>query len=384
METAASASSLLNFLLISILFFRQRKQDQHTHNFIHQALTKLERVESNVREVQPHLQIIPNLQAQIDNFGKQLPTAEDHSHLHNSLARIERVESTLHNLPNQIQVQVNNLGEQLPTPQDWLNLHTAVTNIDTVTSTLQHLQTKVESSTQGLEEKICSLVTSVHHLKEAVNSTPVPPSLNKIAVFVDAANIEIAAKTKGWKFDYHKLERELTKSAAEVLGLFYYTALEADYQPKAKGIENYQVISKPIARYRDGNAKGNLDLEIACDLITKSSEFGTAILVSGDGDFTCVVKYLQEQHKQVKVVAFADSTKTELRMRADEFIDLNTIAEVFNRIPTAQSNSNSTSKLFTNLAAKPKHPTISKSVTNTTTKPKPILRASTSTYDLDK
>ncbi len=162
-------------------------------------------------------------------------------------------------------------------------------------------------------------------------------------MFVDAANIETSAKQKGLKPDYQKLERELTKSATEVAGLFYYTALAANAKPSAKGIANYQVISKPIVRYQDGNAKGNLDLEIACDLITKSSEFGTAILVSGDGDFTCIVKHLQQQQKRVVVVAFGDSTKRELRKVADVFIDLNDMKYLFDRVFFSQTLSSTCS-----------------------------------------
>jgi uncharacterized LabA/DUF88 family protein len=235
----------------------------------------------------------------------------------------------------------------------------------------------VESTALGLEAKIGSLAASVHSLEESVNSTPVSPSLNKIAVFVDAVNIEKSAKQKGLKPDYQKLEQELTKSAPEVLGLFYYTALEANAKPKAKGIANYQVISKPVVRYQNGKAKGNLDSEIIRDLMSKSSEFGTAILVSGDGDFTCIVEHLQQQHKKVIVVAFGDSTKSELRVKADEFIDLNNLSKVFDLISTAQFNSNSTPKTVTNTKqTTPK--LISKStyepISNPVTKSNPIIK----------
>jgi uncharacterized LabA/DUF88 family protein len=324
MGPTASASGLLNLLLISILFFRQHKQDQRTQNLIHQVLTKVERVESDVREVQPHLQVIPHIQTQVNNFGKQLPTIED---------RLDRVESTLH-----------------------------------------HLQTKVESTALGLEAKIGSLAASVHNLTEAVNSTPVTPPVDKIAVFVDAANIEIAAKAKGWRFDYQKLERELTKSAPEVLGLFYYTAIEGDYQIKAKGIENYQVISKPVSCYQDGNKKGNLDLENARDLITKSREFGTAVLVSGDGDFTCIVEHLQQQQKRVIVVAFGDSTKRELRVKANRFIDLNTLPKVFYPMPMDESNSNFTPRPVNKPAPKPNHKPTPKPIPKPATQPNPIIK----------
>lgn len=333
MGPTASASGLLNLLLISILFFRQHKQDQSTQNLIHQALTKLERVESTDRELQTQAQLTANLQA-----------------------------------------QVNNVGKQLPTPQDCFNLHTAITSIDTVKSTLHHLQTKVESTALGLEAKIGSLTTSVHSLEEAVNSSPVPPSLNKIAVFVDAVNIEKFAKQKGLKPDYQKLEQELTKSAPEVLGLFYYTALEANAKPKAKGIANYQVISKPVVRYQNGKAKGNLDSEIIRDLMSKSSEFGTAILVSGDGDFTCIVEHLQQQQKRVIVVAFGDSTKRELRVKANRFIDLNTLPKVFYPMPTDESHSNSTPKPVNKPAAQPNHKPTPKPIPKPATQPNPIIK----------
>jgi uncharacterized LabA/DUF88 family protein len=374
MGPTASASGLLNLLLISILFFRQHKQDRRTQNLIHQVLTKVERVESDVREVQPHLQVIPHIQTQVNNFGKQLPTNEERNALYHSLDRLDRVESTLHNLPTQIQSQLNNVGKQLPTPQEWLNLHTGIASIDTVTSTLDHLHTEVKSTARGLEAKISSLTTSVHSLEEAVNSSPVTPPVDKIAVFVDAANIEIAAKAKGWRFDYQKLERELTKSAPEVLGLFYYTAIEGDYQIKAKGIENYQVISKPVSCYQDGNKKGNLDLEIARDLITKSREFETAILVSGDGDFTCIVEHLQQQQKRVIVVAFGDSTKRELRVKANRFIDLNTLIKVFYPMPMDESNSNFTPRPVNKPAPKPNHKPTPKPIPKPATQPNPIIK----------
>ena len=87
-----------------LLFCRQRKHNHQTQAVFHKVSLRVERVESRFPEVQHQIQLTTNLQQQVNNLGKQLPTAEDRLNLQTSLTRLDLIEFSLLDLQPQIQL----------------------------------------------------------------------------------------------------------------------------------------------------------------------------------------------------------------------------------------------------------------------------------------
>jgi uncharacterized LabA/DUF88 family protein len=160
----------------------------------------------------------------------------------------------------------------------------------------------------------------------------------RIAVFVDGANIHATLRQLDFQFDY-KLLREFFGDCGELLRSYYYTAMKPDGQNDSVKplvdflqLNGWTTITKPF-RYQgepgEITIKGNLDCEITVDMIRMSEFVDHLVLFSGDGDFRYLIEHLQDRGKRV-TVASSRVTKTavlsnELAKQADNFIELETL-----------------------------------------------------------
>ena len=155
--------------------------------------------------------------------------------------------------------------------------------------------------------------------------------LGKVAVFIDAANLELSAKDIGIKINYRKLRSFFIKRG-KLVYIGYYTAAfdnkghkEFLNSLKAKG---YKVVTKPlkIIKSRDlerGDIrKANFDVEIAMDAMGLVDQFETLVLFSGDSDFDYLVKNLKKMGKKVYVFSFRGHVSRELAKSADLYIPI--------------------------------------------------------------
>ena len=158
----------------------------------------------------------------------------------------------------------------------------------------------------------------------------------RIAVFIDGANLHSSARALGSDIDYRKL-LEIFSNSARLVRAFYYTALfevedHAPLRPLVDWLEynGYTVVTKPAKEFTDamGNrrVKGNMDIEIAIDMIEMARKLDHVVLFSGDGDFRRLVEAVQREGSRVSVVSTLRSSPPmaadELRRQADEFIEL--------------------------------------------------------------
>src|ERR1700709_508907 len=101
------------------------------------------------------------------------------------------------------------------------------------------------------------------------------PASNKIALFIDGANLYATAKTLGFDIDYKRLLKEF-QSRGTLVRAFYYTALSEDQEyssirPLIDWLDynGYTVVTKATNEFRDaigrGKGKGNMDTELAVD-----------------------------------------------------------------------------------------------------------------------
>ena len=171
---------------------------------------------------------------------------------------------------------------------------------------------------------------------------------DRLALFIDGANLYSAAKNLGFDIDYRKLLEEFKKRSVLVRA-YYYTALveNEEYSPIRPLVDwldynGYTLVTKPTKEFTDAagrrRLKGNMDIEIAVDMMSLTPRLDHALLFSGDGDFRRVVEAVQAQGVRVTVLSTLRTqppmVADELRRQADQFIDLADIAPEFTRRQT--------------------------------------------------
>jgi uncharacterized LabA/DUF88 family protein len=169
----------------------------------------------------------------------------------------------------------------------------------------------------------------------------------RIALFIDGANLYATAKTLGFDIDYKRLLKEF-QSRGKLIRAFYYTALVEDQEyssirPLIDWLDynGYSVVTKPTKEFVDSlgrrKVKGNMDIELAVDAMEMSEHLDHIVLFSGDGDFRSLVEAVQRKGVRVSVVSTNTTQPAmvadELRRQADEFIDLVHLAAKIGRDP---------------------------------------------------
>lgn len=172
----------------------------------------------------------------------------------------------------------------------------------------------------------------------------------RIALFIDGSNLYASARALGFDIDYKNLLKEFTNQG-RLVRAFYYTALieEPEYSPIRPLIDwldynGFTMVTKPTKEFTDATGrrklKGNMDIELAIDMLELSNHIDHAVLFSGDGDFRRLVEAVQRKGVRVTV---ASSVKTnppmiadELRRQADFFIELQDLQRKIGRAPSAQ------------------------------------------------
>jgi len=173
-------------------------------------------------------------------------------------------------------------------------------------------------------------------------------SREKIALFIDGANLYATAKALGFDVDYRKLLAEF-QSKGYLLRAYYYTALAEDQEyssirPLIDWLDynGYTVVTKPTKEFVDAagrrKIKGNMDIELAVDAMEMVDTIDHVVLFSGDGDFRSLVEALQRKGRKVTVVSTLASQPPmiadELRRQADHFLDLAGLRDKVGRAPS--------------------------------------------------
>jgi uncharacterized LabA/DUF88 family protein len=158
----------------------------------------------------------------------------------------------------------------------------------------------------------------------------------RIALFIDGANLHAAARALGFDIDYKRL-LELFGTKGRLIRAFYYTALieDQEYSPLRPLVDwldynGYTMVTKPTKEFTDAmgrrKIKGNMDIELAIDVMEMAQHLDHIVLFSGDGDFRRLVDAVQKKGVRVTVVSTIRSAPPmvadELRRQADVFVEL--------------------------------------------------------------
>jgi uncharacterized LabA/DUF88 family protein len=171
--------------------------------------------------------------------------------------------------------------------------------------------------------------------------------VEKIALFIDGANLYGTTKNLGFDIDYKKLLQEF-RSRGNLLRAFYYTAVIEDQEfssirPLIDWLDynGYHVVTKPTKEFVDQTGrrkvKGNMDIELAVDAMELAPHIDHMVLFSGDGDFRSLVESVQRRGVRVTVVSSHETqppmVADELRRQADVFIDIAELRPKIGRDP---------------------------------------------------
>ena len=168
---------------------------------------------------------------------------------------------------------------------------------------------------------------------------------DRLALFIDGANLYSAAKGLGFDIDYRKLLEEFRKRG-KLIRAYYYTALveNEEYSPIRPLVDwldynGYRLVTKAAREYTDGAGRkrfrGDMDVEIGVDMLEMAEHADHMVLFSGDGDFRKLVEAVQRRGSRVTVVSTVKSqppmVSDELRRQADNFVDLADLADLIGR-----------------------------------------------------
>lgn len=175
--------------------------------------------------------------------------------------------------------------------------------------------------------------------KNQIANIPFYPE-EKLALFIDGSNLYAAARALEFDIDY----RLLLKWAADqgrLVRALYYTALieDQEYSPIRPLVDwldynGYTMVTKPTKEFVDAQGrrkiKGNMDIELAIDMMEMADNVDHIMLFSGDGDFRRLIEAVQRKGVRVTVVSSIKTSPPmvadELRRQADHFLELEMLA----------------------------------------------------------
>jgi len=121
--------------------------------------------------------------------------------------------------------------------------------------------------------------------------------------FIDSQNVNLAIRDQGWILDFRRFRKYL-KDKYSITNAFIFIGYIDTNQNLYTSLQKdgYILIFKPTLTLPDGKAKGNVDAELVLHTMVEYPDYDKAFIVSGDGDFYCLVDYLKGKDKLLKLM----------------------------------------------------------------------------------
>jgi uncharacterized LabA/DUF88 family protein len=122
--------------------------------------------------------------------------------------------------------------------------------------------------------------------------------------FIDSQNLNLGIKSLGWKLDFRRF-RIYLREKYKVLTAYLFLGFIPQNQDLYSSLQKsgYVLIFKPVLPNKDGNHKGNVDADLVLRAMIDYNNYEKAVIVTSDGDFYCLVKYLYENDKLKMVLS---------------------------------------------------------------------------------
>ncbi len=127
--------------------------------------------------------------------------------------------------------------------------------------------------------------------------------LNNYA-FIDSQNLNLGIQSLGWKLD-HRRFRIYLKEKYNVSVAYLFIGYVQNNQDLYSFLQaaGYVLIFKPTLPDKDGEIKGNIDADLVLQAMIDYNKYDKAVIVSSDGDFYSLVKYLYKNNKLERVIS---------------------------------------------------------------------------------
>lgn len=121
--------------------------------------------------------------------------------------------------------------------------------------------------------------------------------------FIDSQNLNLAVKDQGWKLDFKRF-RVYLRDKYHVTKAFLFIGYVSTNQDLYIALQDYGyiLVFKPTLHLPSGKVKGNVDAELVLHTMIEFPNFDKAAIVTGDGDFYCLIDHLKKHNKLVKLI----------------------------------------------------------------------------------
>lgn len=116
--------------------------------------------------------------------------------------------------------------------------------------------------------------------------------------YIDGQNLNLGIQKLGWKLNYARFRKYLAEKYS-VTTVYYFIGYMPGNQPLYSELQKagYVLVFKPTIPDADGNVKGNIDADLVLQAMIDFPGYDQVIIVSSDGDFYSLVKYLYQNNK---------------------------------------------------------------------------------------
>ena len=141
--------------------------------------------------------------------------------------------------------------------------------------------------------------------------------------FIDSQNLNLGVQALGWKLDFKRF-RVYLREKYRVKEAYLFIGYLPENQDLYRSLQSYGyvLIFKPVLPDKGGKVKGNVDADLVLQVMIDYQDYDQAVIVTSDGDFYSLVKYLYHERKLAVVLSPSrDKCSALLKKAARERID---------------------------------------------------------------
>jgi len=164
--------------------------------------------------------------------------------------------------------------------------------------------------------------------------------------FIDSQNLNLGVRSLGWTLDFRKFRLYL-KNKYDIQKAYLFIGQLAGNERLYLSLQEagYILIFKPTVELPDGIVKGNVDAELVLhSAAIQYKNYGKAIIVSGDGDFACLVEFLDEKGKLLNIMPPNKHFSSLLRHYNHYIIRIDLLKDTLQYKPSKKTEINGRSK----------------------------------------
>jgi uncharacterized LabA/DUF88 family protein len=124
-----------------------------------------------------------------------------------------------------------------------------------------------------------------------------------VYAFIDSQNLNLSIQALGWHLDFARF-RTYLRDKYNVDKAYIFIGFIDDNNELYDSLREagYILVFKQTLTYKDGTTKGNVDAELVLHAMIHLNTYDKALIVTGDGDFYCLIEYLIQKQKLSKVI----------------------------------------------------------------------------------